>query len=140
MGLIRNIKSSIDVNSSMSVSSVSLLISSFIGFLLGLVMCFVLVYDVVTNGYIKTDLTDAGIFLLCSGGYICGSGIPKAYIDSRLKTRLAASNERILADERRKTKVKDKEAGVYDPTYSDSANDTMIEGEENTDGQEYETR
>jgi hypothetical protein len=98
MGFFRNIKESIDDTSSISVSGITLLISSFIGFLLGLVMCFVLVYDVVTNGYLKTDLTDAGIFLLCSGGYIAGSGIPRSIVDSRLKAKTNLANERLGAE------------------------------------------
>ena len=95
MGFLRNIKTSIDDNSTMNVSNISLLVSSFIGFLLGLVMCFVLIYDVVTNGYIKTDLTDAGIFLLCSGGYIAGSGVPKTIVDSRLSMKAQLANEKL---------------------------------------------
>lgn len=93
MGFIRNIKESIDDASTISVSGITLLISSFIGFLLGLVMCFVLIYDVITNGYLKTDLTDAGIFLLCSGGYIAGSGIPRSIVDSRMKGKAEIPNK-----------------------------------------------
>jgi hypothetical protein len=106
MGFFRNVKTSIDDQSSINVNNISLLVSSLIGFLLGLVMCFVLVYDVVTNGYIKTDLTDAGIFLLCSGGYIAGSGIPKTIVDSRLKTKTGIANEELEyeAEERRRSK------------------------------------
>ena len=106
MGFFRNVKTSIDDQSSINVNNISLLVSSLIGFLLGLVMCFVLVYDVVTNGYIKTDLTDAGIFLLCSGGYIAGSGIPKTIVDSRLKTKAGIANEELEfeAEERRRSK------------------------------------
>ena len=104
MGFFRNVKTSIDDQSTINVNNISLLVSSLIGFLLGLVMCFVLVYDVVTNGYIKTDLTDAGIFLLCSGGYIAGSGIPKTIVDSRLKLKAGISNDDIEeeAEERRR--------------------------------------
>lgn len=104
MGIWKNIRDSIDDKSSMSVNSITLLISSIIGFLLGLVICFVLVYDVSTNGYLKTDLTDLGIFLLCSGGYIASSGVPKTIIDSRLntKTRLMQENMELKAEARRK--------------------------------------
>ena len=104
MGFFRNVKTSIDDQSTINVNNISLLVSSLIGFLLGLVMCFVLVYDVVTNGYIKTDLTDAGIFLLCSGGYIAGSGIPKTIVDSRLKLKAGIANDDIEeeAEERRR--------------------------------------
>ena len=104
MGIWKNIKESIDDKSSFSVNNVSLLISSVIGFLIGLVICFVLVYDVTTNGYVKTDLTDMGIFLLCSGGYIASSGAPKAIIDSRLNTKAKLMNENLelRAEMRRK--------------------------------------
>ena len=104
MGFFRNVKTSIDDQSTINVNNISLLVSSIIGFLLGLVMCFVLVYDVITNGYIKTDLTDAGIFLLCSGGYIAGSGIPKTIVDSRLKLKAGIANDDIEeeAEERRR--------------------------------------
>lgn len=98
MGFLGNIKTSIDDRSSMSVNSITLLVSAFIGFLIGLVVCFVLVYDVVTNGYIKTNLMDLGIFLLASGGYIAGSGIPKAIVDSRLKSRSWVENEKMQID------------------------------------------
>lgn len=98
MGFLGNIKRSIDDKSSMSVNSITLLVSAFIGFLIGLVVCFVLVYDVITNGYIKTNLMDLGIFLLASGGYIAGSGIPKAIVDSRLKSRSWVENEKIQID------------------------------------------
>ena len=47
MGVIRNIKASIDDKSSMSVNSITLLASALMGVIVGLVMCFVLVYDVI---------------------------------------------------------------------------------------------
>lgn len=117
MGFLRNIKTSIDDQSSINVNNISLLVSSFIGFLLGLVMCFVLVYDVVTNGYVKTDLTDAGIFLLCSGGYIAGSGIPKSIVDSRLKLKAGLANEELEeeAEERRRLRRRKKKHGDEPP-------------------------
>ena len=117
MGFLRNIKTSIDDQSSINVNNISLLVSSFIGFLLGLVMCFVLVYDVVTNGYVKTDLTDAGIFLLCSGGYIAGSGIPKSIVDSRLKLKAGLANEELEeeAEERRRSRRRKKRHGDEPP-------------------------
>ena len=127
MGFLRNIKTSIDDQSSINVNNISLLVSSFIGFLLGLVMCFVLVYDVVTNGYIKTDLTDAGIFLLCSGGYIAGSGIPKSIVDSRLKLKAGLANEEIEeeAEERRRSRRRKKRSGDEPPVdeYADTTDE-----------------
>ena len=117
MGFFRNIKTSIDDQSTINVNNISLLVSSVIGFLLGLVMCFVLVYDVVTNGYVKTDLTDAGIFLLCSGGYIAGSGIPKTIVDSRLKLKAGIANAELEdeAEERRRSRRRKKKHGDEPP-------------------------
>ena len=79
---------SVDDNSTLSVNSIALLASAMIGVVIGLTMCFVLIYDVVTNGYLKTDLIDAGIFLLSSGGYILGSGMPKTIVDTKINSRL----------------------------------------------------
>lgn len=84
MGFIKDVLTSIDSNSSISVNGITLLVSAFVGFLLGITMCVVLIVDVCVNGYVKTDLVDAGIFLLASGGYIAGSGVPKTIVDSRM--------------------------------------------------------
>jgi hypothetical protein len=39
-----------------------------------------------------------GIFLLCGGGYILGSGVPKAYIDGKMKTRSWVEGEKMQID------------------------------------------
>lgn len=87
MGFLNNIKSSIDDKSSISVGAVALLISAIVSFILGLVICFALIYDVTTNGYLKTDLVDVGILLLFDGAYVAGSGAPKTIIDARLSSK-----------------------------------------------------
>ena len=87
MGLIRNIKASIDDKSSMSTGSITLLLSALIGAIIGLCVCFVLIYDVTYDGKVDTDLLVLGIFLMSSGGYILGSGMPKTIVDSRMKKR-----------------------------------------------------
>lgn len=98
MGVIRNIKASIDDKSSMSVNSITLLASALMGVIIGLVICFVLVYDVTYDGKVDTNLTDLGIFLLCSGGYIMGSGVPKAWVDSKMKMRSWVEGEKLQAE------------------------------------------
>lgn len=95
MGFFKNIKLSIDDKSSMSVNSITLLISAGIAAIIGLVVCFVLIWDVIANGYIKTDLLDLGIFLMSSGAYVMGSGMPKTIVDSRLRSRSWAESERL---------------------------------------------
>ena len=67
-----------DVTDTNSSKSFALLVSTITGGILSIAVCFILVFDVLTNGYVKTDLADLGIFLLCIGGYIAGSGVTKA--------------------------------------------------------------
>ena len=98
MGVIKNIKASIDDKSSMSVNSITLLASALMGVIMGLVICFVLIYDVTYDGKVDTNLTDMGIFLLCSGGYIMGSGVPKAWVDSKMRTRSWVEGEKLQAE------------------------------------------
>ena len=100
MGLFKNIKASIDDKSSMSTNSITLLASALMGVIIGLVLCFVLIYDVTYDGKVDTDLGDMGIFLLCSGGYIIGSGIPKAWVDGKMKTRSWVEGEKLQIEER----------------------------------------
>jgi hypothetical protein len=70
-----------DVTDSNSSKSFALLVSTITGGILAVAICFILIFDVLTNGYVKTDLADLGIFLLCVGGYIAGSGVTKAISD-----------------------------------------------------------
>lgn len=91
---------SVDDNSTLSVNSIALLTSTLIGAIIGLTMCFVLIYDVVTNGYLKTDLIDAGIFLLSSGGYILGSGMPKTIVDTKINSHLRLKRHKMKIDGR----------------------------------------
>lgn len=87
---INYLKDLLDVTNSASSKSFALLISTLTGGLIALIICFILVWDVVTNGYIKTDLADLGLFLLCVGGYIAGSGINKT-----MSERYESSRERL---------------------------------------------
>lgn len=81
MSLIQYIKSVLQPKSGDSVKSLVLFLSAVTGALLCLTLCFVMIYDVTTNGYLKTNLSDAGIFIICVGGYMAGAGIPKVLID-----------------------------------------------------------
>ncbi len=80
--MMNYIKSLIQNGTMDSSKSFALIVGVLIGALIGLVTCFILIYDVWTNGYIKTNLNDLGIFLLCVGGYIAGGGINKAISES----------------------------------------------------------
>ena len=95
MGLYSNIKSAIDDKSSMSTNSITLLASALMGVIIGFVICFVLIYDVTYDGKVDTDMGDLAMLLIASGTYILGSGVPKAYVDSRMKTRSWVEGEKM---------------------------------------------
>ena len=116
MGFLRNIKESIDDKSPISVNNITVLASALMGVIIGFVICFVLVYDVTYDGKVDTNLTDLGIFLLCSGGYILGSGVPKAYIEGKMKSRSWVEGEKmqIDADEEIRAYRKQKKAQYED--------------------------
>lgn len=80
------IKSLIKANTLDSSKSFALVLSVLVGALIGLCVCFCLIYDVCSNGYLKTDLGSLGIFLLCAGGFMAGGGVNKA-LSERIKTR-----------------------------------------------------
>lgn len=88
-----------DVNNPNSSKSFALLVSTITGGILAVAICFILIFDVLTNGYVKTDLADLGIFLLCVGGYIAGSGVTKAISDRNRPGRPPGENCNYSEDE-----------------------------------------
>ena len=72
------LKSLIRSNTGESSKSFALVLCVLVGALVGLCVCFCLVWDVVTNGQLKSDLDGLGIFLLCVGGFMAGGGLNKA--------------------------------------------------------------
>ena len=88
MGFFTYMRTLLDVQSPNSSKSFTLVLSAIVSAFIGLTMCFVIIYDVITNGYVKTDLNDAGIFLLCAGGYMAGAGVTKAVVDRRSRRRI----------------------------------------------------
>ena len=88
MGFFSYMRTLLDVQSPNSSKSFTLVLSAIVSAFIGLTMCFVIIYDVITNGYVKTDLNDAGIFLLCAGGYMAGAGVTKAVVDRRSRRKI----------------------------------------------------
>lgn len=82
------LKSLVRANSLDSSKSFAMLLSVGVGVLIGLCVCFCLVWDVCTNGYLKTDLDGLGIFLLCVGGFMAGGGLNKAIGERRKKKEI----------------------------------------------------
>ena len=133
MGFLRNIKTSIDDKSSMSVNSITLLASALMGVIVGLVMCFVLVYDVMYDGKVDTDMGDMAMLLMSSGVYILGSAAPKAYVDSRMKTRSWVEGEKLqieaeedLEDLRAERRSKRMKKNTDDESSSDEYNEDNV--------------
>lgn len=81
--MFRYLKSLIRANSFDSSKSFALVVSVLVGAGIGIVVAFCLVIDVMKNGFIKTDLNELGIFLLCVGGFMAGGGVNKALSESR---------------------------------------------------------
>lgn len=98
MKLIRYIKSLIKADTLDSSKSFALVLSVAIGALIGLCVCFCLIWDVCLNGYIKTDLDSLGIFLLCVGGFMAGGGVNKA-----LSERMGKNKKNTIHNESNKT-------------------------------------
>lgn len=86
MKVFEYIKSLIKADTLDSSKSFALVLSVIVGALIGLCVCFCLIWDVCSNGYLKTDLDSLGIFLLCAGGFMAGGGLNKA-VSERIKTR-----------------------------------------------------
>ena len=95
MSFLGNIKTSIDDKSSMSVNSISVLASAFMTLIIGFAACFVIIYDVTYDGKVDTDMSDLAWFVVASSTCILGSGLPKAYTDSRMKTRSWVEGEKL---------------------------------------------
>ncbi len=83
MGVARYLRSLVRAGSLDSSKSFALVLSSIVGALAGLCVCFCLVWDVCTNGYLKTDLDALGLFMLCIGGFMAGGGINKVLSERR---------------------------------------------------------
>lgn len=84
MKVFEYIKSLIKADTLDSSKSFALVLSVIVGALIGLCVCFCLVWDVCSNGHITTDLDALGIFLLCVGVYMAGGGLNKTIAERRL--------------------------------------------------------
>lgn len=98
MKVIEYIKSLIKANTMDSSKSFSMLLSAIVGALIGLCSCFCMIWDVCSNGYLKTDLDSLGIFLLCAGGFMIGGGFPKA-----VSEKIKRNNQNTIKNESNKT-------------------------------------
>lgn len=88
------LKSLIKADTLDSSKSFALVLSSIIGALAGLCVCFCLIWDVCANGYLKTDLDALGLFVLCIGGFMAGGGINKA-ISERKRNNVKPTNKEV---------------------------------------------
>ncbi|MEE3323971.1 MAG: hypothetical protein VZR33_01445 [Methanosphaera sp.] len=92
------LRSLININSADSSRSFTLVVSSFISILIGVIICFAIVWDVIHNDYIKTDMENVGIFMLCLGGYVAGSSVSKVFPNKLKGTKAGEYMETIEND------------------------------------------
>lgn len=83
MRVMEYLKSLVKAGTLDSSKSFALVVSVLVGALVGVCVCFCLVWDVVVNGHVETDLDGLGVFLLCVGGYMAGGGITKSLSERR---------------------------------------------------------
>ena len=83
--IVEYLKSLIKADTLDSSKSFALVLSILIGAFIGICIGFCLIWDVCTNGYIKTDLDAMGVFMLCIGGFMAGGGINKAISERNKK-------------------------------------------------------
>ena len=105
MGMIKYLGSLIKNDTGNSSKSFTLVLSAIISFVAGLTMCAVIGYDGFKDGVIDTNLENAGIFMLCMGGYMAGGSVSKIFGDrarSRSKNWDDAEDE-YMQRKRRKT-------------------------------------
>lgn len=77
------LKNILQVNKPDSVKSLTLLISAIIAAFLGICLGAAMIIDVVKDGVLDMHMDDAGIFIVCLGGFIAGSGTPKIIGDRK---------------------------------------------------------
>ena len=103
-----------------SSKSFTLVLSAIISFIAGLTICGILIYDAYCNGYIKTDLEKAGIFMLCMGGYMAGSSVSKIFGDRAHASSIVAMHEHdVMEDESRMRRRRYGTRGVDNNEYNE---------------------
>lgn len=110
MGLVKYLGSLIKNDTGNSSRSFTLVLSALISFVAGLVMCSVIAYDGFKDGIIDTDLERAGIFMLCMGAFMVGSGVPKIF-GERSIGRIKYWEDKYYDEE---TVIRDKKHNNYD--------------------------
>ncbi len=74
-GIVDFLKSFVDLRSTNSTKLLALLISALTGEILTLSVAFVLVYDVLYDGVVQTDMWSLGFLLLCIASVTLGAGL-----------------------------------------------------------------
>ena len=93
MKIAEYLKSLIRANTLDSSKSFALVLSSIVGALIGLCVCFCLIWDVCVDVSLKTDLDALGLFVLCVGGFMAGGGINKALSERKNRDKSTDKKE-----------------------------------------------
>lgn len=82
-----------------SSKSFTLVASTIVSFIAGIGMTAVICYDGFSDGVIDTDLEKSGIFMLCMGGFMATSGVPKIFGEKYYKENDRIGDDDEIADE-----------------------------------------
>ena len=77
MRLTTYLKEVLQVNRPDSVKSLVFFLSAMVSCVLSTCLGVAMIIDVAKDGVIDMNLSDAGLFMLCLGGFMTGSGVPK---------------------------------------------------------------
>lgn len=75
-------------NEALSSKNFTLIVSTVVSAIVGICVCFVICWDVIHNNYIKTDMENMGVFMLCMGGYLAGGSVTKVFQGRRRGRKL----------------------------------------------------
>lgn len=92
--MMQYLKSLIRANTLDSSKSFAMISCVFLGIFLGLVLAFCLIWDVCTNGYIKTDSETIICMLIGIGSVIIGGSSPKIISERKKVFKKDIENEK----------------------------------------------
>lgn len=96
--MFKYLKSLTKTGSGDSSRSFALVLSAVVGALIGLCICFVLIYDVVSDGVVSTSLSELGLFLMSVGVFMVGGSFSKTLTEN-LGKNVPKKKEETLKDE-----------------------------------------
>ena len=114
-------------NEALSSKNFTLIVSTVVSAIVGICVCFVICWDVIHNNYIKTDMENMGVFMLCMGGYLAGGSVTKVFQGRRRGRKLRP----YIEDE--------EDTPIYEEEEEDG-NEEQVYGKSKKDGDKGESK